>query len=426
MADAPSPYAPGIISTERVPPRPPGRVSVFLVATFAMTVATSGLYRFWSGRMMMMTGGLASASIATALAGLPAVLILLWAYLSDRVGLLGTRREGYVLLSSLMMAIVWLALAFGRHLHLVWMATALPTGLAAAVSRAAIIGALAEIGRRRAATSRLAAAHVGLTELAEIAVLPATILFMFSSIAWAAGVAVGLMLALAFLIVVLGDGDAVAPPPAVPRSPPVTIVRFLRSWPFWASAALLAFAGAATVPEMVLTRTLTPDEMSAYWTTAQWKTTVVMIGVVSVYLLICRRLRFDQLLRFALIAKAIGLAVHALITHATGQALPMSAVMARAAGDGLATVALLDLAFRVAPPGREAFGAILLAGLAGIVTLLAGLIELALGTSVGSVTWFATGAAIAAALAVSLLPPEIAEAREGRHALEDPVLGSPS
>ena len=425
MADAPSPYAPGIIADERLPPRPAGRASVFLVATFAMTVATSGLYRFWSGRAPLMTGHSSSIAAAMALVSLPGMLALLWAYLSDRVGLLGTRREGYLLLASMMMVIVWLGLAFGSQNYLVWIVTALPTGLAAAITRAAIVGALAEIGQRRSATGGLAAAYAGLSVLAEMAVLPATY-FLSGSITWTSGVMVGLMLALALMIAVLWDSDAPAHPPASPWAAPVTIPGFLRSRAFWGSVAVLILAGVATVPDYLMARLESTEEYRAYWQASQWKTPAITIGIAGAYLLLCRRIRFDLLLRFALFAKAIALAVHALVAHASWLELPFSVLLIRALGNGLTMIALIDLTLRAAPRGREAFGAVLLAGLPGVITLAAGAVEFtALDSGVGSVAWFGAGAAVAATLAVSLLPREIGHAREGRRAPESPMVGSP-
>jgi len=426
VAAPPSPYAPGIISEERLPPQPAGRVSVFLFATFAMTVATSELYRYWLGSSALMTGHASSVGVASALISLPGVTIWLWAYLSDRVGLLGRRREGYLLLAGLMMAIVWLVLAFASQYIIVWTATALATGLATSVSRAAILGALAEIGQRRATTGGLAAVQVGVAQLAGIAMLPAGYYLLSDSIRWSAGVAAGLMLALALFIAVLWDAEPPVSSPKVASPSLVTIPAFLRSRAFWASVVLLAFAGMATVPDLVMARTLSTQEFGAFREGSLWLTPAITIGAASVYLLVCRRLRFGLLLRFALLAKAIALVVHALAPHVIGQALPPSVPMARAAGDGLTKIALLDLALRAAPRGREAFGAILLAGVPSIVALPAGLIESALGISASSAAWFGTGAAIAATGAVSLLAREIGWAREGRLAPEAPMLGSPS
>ena len=112
MADAPSPYAPGLVSDEpAAPPRPAGRPVIFLVATFVTTLLVSGLWRLWASRGRESTGS-SNAGFAT-LSSVPAALMLLWAYLSDAVPLGGTRREGYLLVAVLMMAAAWLAVGSG-------------------------------------------------------------------------------------------------------------------------------------------------------------------------------------------------------------------------------------------------------------------------------------------------------------------------
>jgi hypothetical protein len=151
-----------------------------------------------------------------------------------------------------------------------------------------------------------------------------------------------------------------------------------------------------------------------------WTTHALEVAAAAFYLLACRHLRFGLLLRLALLADAAALAVHALVSRGWDLSLVDPALMVRAIGDGLADIALLDLAMRLAPRGREAFVAILLAGIPKLVASMSAPIIVDMNASLPHAAMFATAAAIAAAIAVSLLPRPIVEARDGR------VVGSPS
>jgi len=326
------------------------------------------------------------------------------------------------------MGAAWLVVAAAPG-PLAWVAVAAPFGLATAFARPAILGALAEIGRRRAATGRLAAAHVSLAQLAELVLLPATLPMALTSLWLPAGVAAGLALAVVVLIVALSSGEMPAPgmpPPAV-----VGIPRFLRSRAFWTSTAVLACAGLATVPQTLLWPQLRAADGGPIGSWAlRWTMPASTGAGALVYLVTCRRLPFAGLLRVALLVKAGTLAVQALTATNLAAGTVDLVLHARAVADGLAAAAVLDLVLRAAPRGREAFGSILLLGVSGVLTALVASLATSLSAvtalSLGGMAWFATCAASAGAIAVWLLPASIVELRESRRGhRERRMIGSP-
>jgi len=139
-------------------------------------------------------------------------------------------------------------------------------------------------------------------------------------------------------------------------------------------------------------------------TTSPWLwVPVIPVAAAGIYLLARRRLRFAALLRLALAVKALALVLFGLAFRAGADETTLQ-LIAPTAGDALATIALIDLAMRAAPRGREALGFILLSGFPGVVNGLFGSATLMLRASVAGVAWFGAGAAVAAIAAVSLLP----------------------
>jgi MFS family permease len=407
MTDAPTPYAPGIITDERVPARPPGRPVVFLVAAFALGVAGNGpLWQYWSVQSMLDLGASRTWSATVQLVGaVPSILALLWAYLSDVAPVWGTRREGYLVITSLMMAIGWLAmLAVGDHL-VSWVALSVLFGLAVAASRAATLGALAEIGRRRAITGPLAAVSFGVGELGLLAGGGLLTALEPLDRGWSAGVGAGVALAVVVLVATMLDDSASAPaiePPAAPAER-VSIPSFLRSRTFWASFAVLVCAGAATVPREFLNirlRFLQRGELETIG--QQWVQPVIAIAVAGVYALACRYVRFRIRFGLALLAEAVALALPA--SGGVGFAL-----LLRTAGDSLSTVGVLDLALRAAPRGREAFGAVLLAGIPVVIRFggMPALMPFLIDPSVVLLALVGAALAVLAACLVSLLPRDL-------------------
>jgi MFS family permease len=406
VADSPSPYAPGIIADERTPPRPAGRPVVFLVATFVMGVATSPT----SLLERVEPAGIASVKLFFAVASAPRVLMLLWAFLSDRVPLWGTRREGYVLFAALLTALVWLLAAVAGDRQWVSFIGAALFGAASAVSHAAMSGGLAEIGQRRAATGRLSAAYIVFTQLGVMATFFTPAVSELVSPWMLTGVAIALSLAVVVLIIALPD-DAAAPPSPVHRP---SIPRFLASRAFWSSFAICALAGAAAVPnELFVEARITPEHVALVGV-ARWMIPVAFVSAAPIYFLCCRWLRFGVLLRITLTVKALAVVAYPLVAGASGPEAAPIAFLARAAANGLLSVALLDMAFRVAPRGREAFATILLAGVTTIVITLTNSVETALRIPAPHAAGFAAAAAILAAIAAWLLPRPIVATPDGR------------
>jgi MFS family permease len=413
---SPSPYAPGIISEERTPPRPAGRAVVFLLATFLMTLVTNAA--FWWGWAMnssvVSTYGRGLRNWAFSITTATSALILLWAYLSDRIPVWGTRREGYVLVCGLTTSITWLALAFLGHNDIAWVAAVVVVGLASSVSRAAITGALAEIGQRRAATGQLSAASLGLARLALLAGSPLASLFMAAPVAVPAGIAAGLSLALVLAVITLSD-DGTRSQDARPAAA-VTIPTFLRSRSFWSSATVLALAGFGTVPWETITPLVVNTWRSAEYRSWAWIDYGPSIVAALGYVFICRRVPFRRVLRFALFGQGLALFFFKGSLQTGDHRSVAVAAVVLAICDGLVNVALYDLALRAAPRGREAFGAILVGGLGSFAQTLKSTIERRLDMPVGAAALFAAAATIAAAIAVSLLPRPLIETRDGEHA----------
>jgi MFS family permease len=414
-----SPYAPGIISEPPAPPRPAGRPVVFLVATFVVVLVTSGTLFFdWALRADVGRGTAQAIGVLSIAASAPRFLALLWAYLSDRVPLWGTRREGYLLFAALIMALTWLALAIASNHRAAWIAGAVLLAGTSIVARAAIGGGLAEIGQRAAATGRLAAAFIAVAQLATIATPLLSVPFPFASLWLTAGVVAGLSLALVLLIVTLSDDGVAAPVETPPVRP--SIPRFLRSRVFWSAFAVCALSGMATVPRELYTNSDAGNNASPFDWALKGMLSISVIAVSIAYFFCCRRIRFGALLRGALVIKAVALIAHPLAAGLPGEWPGQLAFVARGAANGLLSIALADLGLRVAPPGREAFGYMALAAVTSVVIFMAGVIESSLGVRMERIAWFAAAAAIAAGLAAWLLPAEITNRADGR------VIGSPS
>ena len=402
MAEAPSPYAPGIIADERAPARAAGRPVVFLVAAFAMAVALMG--GLWHLPIRGATDGLDPAyeTIARVIFVGNAVssLALLWAYLTDVVPVFGARREGTLLLTGIIAVIAWGALGFAGDNRFVWYGTAALFGLVTGATRAVVLGALAEIGQRRLRTATLAAAYFGVLQLGELAARALKTPLLFMPRAWTTGLGAGLALSVVVLVVATLGEDRL-PPPEATALPRVTIPRFLRSRAFWASFGLQLCSGLLTLPWESFVRTVrfasgTDDRVFQL----HWMSPAMWLTAVPVYLIASRYVPFRILLRLVLLAKAIALlASYAEPTH--------TVQMLCAAGRGMAAIACMDLAMRVAPPGREAFGVILLVGVSTVASAAVAPLAATLGDGRGMVALAGLGVAVLATLLVSLLPRDV-------------------
>jgi len=412
MAETPSPYAPGIISNEPARTRPAGRALVFLAAAFMMVLAGATTdWHFWMKELATKTGVSPTSPLVVVTISVPGVLVLLWAYLSDRVPLFGARREGYLLVAGLVGAAAWGALGFGAAHATVWVTAPVLIAAAMAVSRAAIDGGLTEIGRRHATTGVMAASYVMVSDLADLGGVAQDVLSE-RAFGWTAGVGAVLWLTIVLLVATLGFADDDAAPTVPASELPAGIPRFLRSRTFWAAVAVAVCAGFASLPRPII---------DAYFHVRGRETTmslwvwghVIPVAAAGIYLLACRRLRFAALLRLALALKALALVAFWLLLGA-GPNDTIVALIAPTAGDALANVALIDLAMRAAPRGREAFGFVLLSGLPHLITgtlgSVTGMMMDMIHVPVSTVALFCAGAAVVGVAAVSLLPRAVSSA----------------
>jgi len=410
----PSPYAPGIISEERTPPRPAGRPVVLLVASFVLILVTTPSFWWqWAWCSTPVDGHARSMMdlFIRVPPGAANVLILASAYVSDRVALWGTRREGYLLLCGLTMTITWVVLAVVGTGDVVWVLAVVEFSVIGSVLRAAVAGGLAEIGQRRAATGRLSAGFLVANQVAFLAATPLAAVFTIAPGPLMAGIAAGLSAAIVILITTVTDDGARAP--EGPAIAPFKIWQFLRSRTFWSVVCVGCIAGLATVPRELIVSHLWAthsDTMTETSGRLRWIEGAVEIAAALGYLFVCRRAPLRRVLRISLFANALVLIAFERTLKWGGLDVAAAAV---AASHGIVIIAILDLVLRAAPRGREAFGAILLGSLPMSVAYLLSYFAARVEAKAAGMAWFAAAAAIAGGLAVSLLPRALVATRDG-------------
>ena len=180
------------------------------------------------------------AAFTTIVFVLPIFLLPLGAYLSDRAAILGSRREGYLVLGSLLTAITWGAAPFVPRAFGPWLVIGVGLYTANALTRVAVEGGLAEIGQRRRSTGRLSAAALGLGSAAGLAAYPLLDRLLQRPLGWTA--AVGAIAGLSVAVIALRALQTIAPAEVAPP-PPARVGPWLRSRPF--GTGLLVLAGGA-------------------------------------------------------------------------------------------------------------------------------------------------------------------------------------
>jgi hypothetical protein len=414
---APGPYAPGIIADQQPWSRPARRPALFLWATFVAALSNpSSLWLPHARLILMQERGLSHLTTFTMVMSLSSVLVLLWAYLGDRVPVLGARREGHLMVATLVTAAGWLGAAFAPSYAAV-LAVSLVLALGMAMQRPAIDGALVEIGQRRGSTRLLAAASVGLAGAGDLVLVPLQVVLIMLPTGWTAGLGAGLALSVFGIIVSLADGDE--PPPAAAADPPagrprIRLGAYLGSRAFWATLAVGLCARLGATPRSLAALAMAGKhgiDPSAATRASLWAAGA-MIAAAAVYALLGRALAPRRLLRLSLAALALGNVALVLLRGATSGWLPEAATLVQAFGVGLATVAGVDLAMRAAPRGREAFGYVLLTGApafvaSGITNVVGARIVIAAPALLAPATVAATAAALIGVLAVSLVPSDL-------------------
>jgi hypothetical protein len=402
MEGAPSPYAPGIVSDERSPPRPPGRPALFLIASFLMALVGPGLLWLQWTQLLVVADIAAEGSWPFhTLAIAPAALSLLWGLLSDRWPILDTRREGHLLFAALLMAGAWLALQF--------LETDAPRVLAGcaiiaagAIASVAIGGALVEISRRLRTTGRLAAAWIGALVAAELAEIPFSELVGVRPEPLKIGLCTGLAAAVAILMAVSRATDRAPAPPAVVH-PPLRV--YLGARALWAPAAVLALAALGHVPDSAIAGGEWPWHLRAATVGGQ-------LAGALVYAFACRRMPLARSAGVALMLSVLVAIAFGGAAVQTGEGLPVAPVVLGLV-EGFRFAALTDLVLRASPPGHEAFVCAMLSAVDRGGWEAQRLLADALGLSVPGTLTIAAAASLAALLASRLLPASLVAWREG-------------
>jgi MFS family permease len=347
-----------------------------------------------------MDGSRSQMGLVLAAISAPGLLALVWAYLSDRVALLGTRREGYLLVACAVSAAAWVAAPFVPTTMAPLLVLSIALGTGAAIAGPAIDGALVEISRRQTASGRYAALLVGLPALAALIAGFIEGALVQRPAGWTAAFGVAVALAVAISVILAEDRAGGAPAPA--DADAMSLGALLGSRSFWTIVALATFA-------VGLQQGLRRDLVAALGPTAEPTPLLPLIlallqlGATAAYPFLSRRTGPGVLLRASLFTQALAcFTLLAVERREVSVELPMAAVGLAAT---LVHIACVQVSLRAAPPGREAFAFTLLTGLP--ILLGTGLGTALLLASHARVTFLAALAIatlLLAAIGVSLLP----------------------
>jgi hypothetical protein len=336
-------------------------------------------------------------------------LSLLWAYLSDTFRPASRGRERYVLVGSAILVAAWIAAMLVPRAGGPWLAVGVPIGLGATLIKVAAFGALVELARRRRIAGRLAAVLVVLGVTEALVGSPLLGEVVASSREWTAAVGAGFGLSAAFAVTAYVRRGA--PPTAAGAdtadAPPTGLWAYLRSKPLW---TVLILASMSSVGNEVLhfadrwnqtVRTMGPS-LDLREQAARFGEVAVVV-MAGAYGFCSGRVKTRTLMRASLLAEALGLLLLLVISRADVPGWLVRIAAARGLG-GLARVAMIDLALRMAPRGREAFGFALLTGVPPFLgAFLSPFILLSTVGAFGGVV-IAVGLAVLAALALALVP----------------------
>jgi hypothetical protein len=284
-------------------------------------------------------------------------LSLVSAYLTDRRPLLGSRREGYLLVGCAFTLMGWAAAPF-VPLTIVWgIAVELILRTGAAISFAALHGAVVELSRRHGAPGRLAAGTIGLPNAAALLATPLFSFLGFRSLFAIAGLGAAIALSMG-LVGALFD-DAGGTEPVAERSPPPPL---LRSRTLWGALAFLTAAHLfGQVQRNYLLMAINP-EIFRSGDNGFLLSQVAVVATAVLYALLARRLSTGTVLRISLIAQAIGFASW----FPVGPGHDPFGPLPRAVADGCMFMGMATLAIRAAPRAREAFGYALMMGIPAV------------------------------------------------------------
>jgi hypothetical protein len=403
VVDATSPYAPGTVGDEPALPRAARRAAPFVLAAFVFALIGPGLLApSWT--LLLVGAGIATRGSSSfyILAATPTALSVAWGLLSDRWRILETRREGHLLLSAMLVAGAWVAALLLVDIRPLVVAAMGAITAAKSIAGAAIGGALVEIGRRRSATGRLAAAWLAAVAVADLAEVPVTAILGMALSPGKVGLCVGAGVVTGIVALVSSEiGRAAANPASVP--PPLRTV--LRTRALWASAAVLALAAIASVPTSAIATGRWPDDLLRALYVGQ-------LAGAGCYAFGCQRMplaRAGQLALMLNVFVIIAFVRSSDQTH-TGRILP---VVALGVVYGFKFGALTDLLFRASARGHEAFACALLTAVYVAASEALGLFAKAFDLSVPAMTSIAAVAGVAAMLSFRWLPASLVAWRDG-------------
>lgn len=366
-----------------------GRPALFLTALFlAMMGSRDMLLR---PLFLLVLGPEGTGRIMAVAWNLPSLLVLPLAYLSDRVPRRESRRELHLLFAGSMSVAAWASLFFVPLAVGSAKVLALVLGCAAAAITVSVRGALGEAARRLTAPGRLAAGLVAVQAASALFELPVLRHLMERPLECAP--VTGTVLGLVSALLVGGSLVARRAGASAPSTlrPARALLDYLQSRAFWALLALGVLVALATPDDLLYSLRPTDTARIAY----ELRLEVDFLGKVArlvaavAYAIACRRLAPRILMPSALVFAALGACALFASTGAPASSFVL-ALAANQLGHTLPVVALMDLAFRAAPAGHEAFAFTLTAFAPGVVAPAV------------QARWFAHGLASSTNIAISL------------------------
>jgi MFS family permease len=410
-----NPYQASLAPQAVEPPRPTGKPAVWLWAIFALGLGSP--VQLWTPFLRSLFQDRRDAGIIgmLALAGGPVGLV--WAFVSDRRPLLGSRRVGHLVLGCTITVMVWAVAPFVPETRGWWAGIEVGLGVGAAISRAALNGALVELARRYRAPARLAAATVGGPYLVMLLGPPLFSMLLERPPGWTAAVGAVLALSVGLAAIVSEESAATPDEPAHESGPAPSL---FRSRTFWAAFAFMAGARLfGPVESNFVLRGLLREHLATPSPAETFIAAFAALGAAAVFVLGSRRLSTATLLRISLLVQAVGFA--SWLHVASGDA---GGTVVRNVADACVMMGLTTLAFRSVPRGREALGYALLF----LSPLLVSPILAPLAFQIGGPGTIAApiAASVLMALAVGLLPRAIRQGRDGAPPLTSSAASPPS
>jgi MFS family permease len=275
--------------------------------------------------------------------------------LSDAFPLFGTRRRHYMIVGAGLAGLCWLAMGIVPHTYRWLLAAAFGANAFMVIASTVMGGLMVEAGQKYSVSGRVTSIRQAVQSAVSLGngVLGgylATLAF-----GWTAGVASGLLLALAVATVfALREPPHTAWRHEVLRHAVIQIGTLVRSWTLWAAGIFLALVyitpGFATPLLYMQTNTL--GFSTPYVGLMETIEGATGLAGAAVYAILCRRLTLRRLLAVAIALNALGTLLYLGYAYRT-------APLIHGVG-GLVAIwselALMDLAVRATPRGCESLG----------------------------------------------------------------------